>query len=92
MRESFDRLERTVGEVKEHLAGITNEIKHVNEHREKTDERFLKLEGRVDLLDAWRNQQDAKQGLVGWLIGSPLVGWVATAAALAWGFLSGKHP
>lgn len=53
-------------------------------------EEIDKLKSRVTILEGKENQRTGAINMGGWLMRTPLIGWVATAAIAAWAFLSGK--
>ena len=48
------------------------------------------LDARVTALEADRNRRDGAMGFGGWILRSPLLGWLATAAAFVWAYLKGR--
>lgn len=52
--------------------------------------RIEKLEERVTALEADRNRRDGAMSFGGWVIRSPLVGWLAGAGLALWMLLKGK--
>ena len=48
------------------------------------------LDSRVTALETDKNKRDGAMGFGGWLLRSPLFGWLATAAVVAWAALKGK--
>ena len=47
-------------------------------------------DGRLKALETVENKRAGAMGLGGWLLKSPLVGWLATAAVTAWAFIEGR--
>lgn len=48
------------------------------------------LDQRVTALETDRDKREGAMGLGGWLLRSPLFGWLATAAVTAWALFKGK--
>jgi hypothetical protein len=48
------------------------------------------LEERVAKLEADKNRRDGAMGFGGWLLKSPVIGWLATAGVALWALLKGK--
>lgn len=47
-------------------------------------------EARIGKLESDKDRRDGAMGFGGWLLRSPLFGWLATAAVAAWAVLKGK--
>ncbi len=52
--------------------------------------RIEKLEERMTALEADRNRRDGAMSFGGWVVRSPLVGWLAGAGLALWMLLKGK--
>ena len=52
--------------------------------------RVKELEDRVAVLEADKNKRDGAMSIGGWLLRSPLIGWLATAAVMLWAVLKEK--
>lgn len=52
--------------------------------------RVKELEDRVAVLEADKNKRDGAMSIGGWLLKSPLLGWLATAAVALWALLKGR--
>lgn len=63
----------------EKVASNTNLPARVDDH-----------EARIGALETDKDRRDGAMGFGGWLIKSPLVGWLATAAIALWAVLKGK--
>jgi hypothetical protein len=48
------------------------------------------IDDRVTALEADKNKRDGAMSLGGWLLRSPLIGWLATAGIGLWALLKGK--
>lgn len=49
-------------------------------------------EERIGALEADKNRRDGAMGFGGWLLRSPIVGWLATIAIALWAIMKGKTP
>ena len=57
---------------------------------ESIPDQLTKIEQRLTALETDKNKRDGAMGFGGWLLRSPLFGWLATAAVVAWAALKGK--
>lgn len=91
------------GEIGE-LRGKVGEINHnVNNMATKLDALYLhmsplnslpaevaKQENRITKLEAQNLKEAGAKGVLGWVFQAPLLGWLATAAVIAWAFIKDK--
>jgi uncharacterized protein YicC (UPF0701 family) len=54
-------------------------------------EEFEGLRSDVEELKRANDKREGVWGAIDWLINSPLIGWLAAAAAIFWGMLKTKH-
>ncbi len=93
LRESNDKVLDSYGEIKTQLALIIADGKRSAEDRSTDRAELAKHDTRIGKLETWRAKQETAHGIAGWFFNSPLLGWLAAAAAGAWAILQGKgHP
>lgn len=68
------------------LDGLTREVVGAQELPAKVAD----IDRRVTDLETDKNRRDGAMGFGGWLLKSPLIGWLATAAIALWALLRGK--
>jgi hypothetical protein len=68
------------------LDGLTREVVGAQEIPGKVAE----LDRRVTDLETDKNRRDGAMGFGGWLLNSPLVGWLVGAAIAVWALFKGK--
>lgn len=81
---------------------IADGIKGLNTDMRDVRERLIRIESnqldrtvqehttRIAALEMDKNRRDGAMGFGGWLVNSPLIGWLATAAIALWALLKGK--
>lgn len=79
LSDSVDRFNTTMSNVQQQLARMETENRHTVERRDKNEARLTKVEGRVDVLEAWRSEQRGERGFLAAVLKSPVVGWIAGA-------------
>lgn len=93
-------LARAVGKIEGQNREIIHALNNVSQKVDALGEKVAagsNLPGRVDDLDRRvtaletdKNKRDGAMGFGGWLLRSPLFGWLATAAVAAWAVFQGK--
>lgn len=84
------------GQLREVIHGLNNVSQKVDALGEKVaagsnlPARVDDLDTRVTALETDKNKRDGAMGFGGWLLRSPLFGWLATAAIAVWAVLKGK--
>lgn len=68
------------------LDGLTREVVGAQDLPHKVDA----LDRRVTELETDKNRRDGAMGFGGWLLKSPIVGWLVGAALTAWVLIRGK--
>jgi hypothetical protein len=68
------------------LDGLSEKVISAQELPSKVAE----IDRRVTILETDKNRRDGAMGLGGWLLHSPLVGWLVGAGITAWVMLKGK--
>jgi len=89
-----------LGEVRGQLREIIHTMNNQAMKNDAVAAQLAKLEGvpaRLDAIDARlvaleadRHRRDGAMGFGGWLVKSPLVGWLAGIGVAAWAYFSGK--
>lgn len=91
----------TLGEVKGQLREVVHSVNNMSQKIDALAGRvaassnipgdLAALDVRVTALETDKHKRDGAMGFGGWLLKSPLVGWLATAAVAVWAFLQGRH-
>lgn len=93
-------LAMAVGEVRGQLRELIHSVNNVSQKVDAVAEKVAvasniparvdDLDNRVTALETDKNKRDGAMGFGGWLLRSPLFGWLATAAVAAWALVKGK--
>jgi hypothetical protein len=89
-----------LGEVRGQLREIIHNMNNQALKNDAVAQQLAKLEGIPDRLDAIearlvsletdKHRRDGAMGFGGWLLKSPLIGWLAGLGLAAWAYLSGR--
>lgn len=77
---SVDRFNSTMSDMREQLARMESDHRHMVERRDQNEARITKVEDRVDVLENWQSEQRGERSFLAALVGSPLAGWVGGGA------------
>ena len=100
MTDSIDTTGLMLGEMKGQLRELIHNLNTMSAKIDSLTERVVgaaglpakvkELEERIMLLEADKNKRDGAMGLGGWLLRSPMIGWLVTAGIALWALLKGK--
>ena len=100
MIDPLDTTGMMLGEVKGQLRELIHNLNTMSAKIDSLTERVVgaaglparvkELEERIMLLEADKNKRDGAMSLGGWLLRSPMIGWLATAGIALWALLKGK--
>lgn len=89
-----------LGEMKGQMRELIHNVNNLSSKMDSLTERVVgaaglpakvkELEERVAVLEADRHKRDGAMSFGGWLLKSPLLGWLATAGVALWAILKGK--
>lgn len=74
--------------VLETLASLDKAISIIAAEHAHSRLEIAALNEKVAQLEKWKNEQRGAHGALGWLVNSPVVGWVVAAGAFVWYRLS----
>ena len=100
MTEPLDTTGMMLGELKGQMRELIHNVNNMTMKLEGLTERVIadqhlpakvaEIDRRVTELETDRNRRDGAMGFGGWLLKSPIVGWLVGAALTAWVLLKGK--
>ncbi|WCM27103.1 hypothetical protein NDN01_24500 [Sphingomonas sp. QA11] len=100
MTEQLDTTGMMLGEMKGQLREVIHNLNMMSTKLDALGERVIsaadlpvkvkELEKRVLALEADRHRRDGAMSFGGWVVRSPLVGWLAGAGLALWMLLKGK--
>lgn len=100
MTDPIDTTAMMLGEMKGQLRELIHNLNNMSAKIDGLTERVVgaaglpakvrELEDRIMILEADKNKRDGAMGFGGWLIRSPVIGWLATAGIALWAMLKGK--
>lgn len=101
MTDPTNTMEIMVGEIRGQLREIVHATNNNSSKLDQVGKQLAKLEDlptalgdlttRVAALEAEKSKGDGAKGVIAWLLQSPLIGWIATAAIAFWAFIERKH-
>jgi len=100
MIEPLDTTGMMLGEMKGQMRELIHNVNTLSAKMDSLTERVVgaaglpgrvkELEDRMAALEADKNKRDGAMSFGGWLIRSPMIGWLATAAVTLWALLRGR--
>lgn len=91
-RETLDRFTGVVASLDKNVALMAAEQSSIT-RRVSANETTLQKHGeKIDKLEGWRDRRDGASGLAGWFFNTPILGWLAAAAAVLWSALGTHKP
>lgn len=100
MTDPLDTTGMMLGEMKGQMRELIHNVNNLASKMDSLTERVVgaaglpakvkELEERVTVLEADRHKRDGAMSFGGWLLKSPLLGWLATAGVALWAILKGK--
>lgn len=100
MTEPLDTTGMMLGELKGQMREVVHTLNNMSMKLDGLSEKVIadqhlpakvaEIERRVTDLEIDKNRRDGAMGLGGWLLHSPLVGWLVGAGITAWVMLRGK--
>jgi hypothetical protein len=100
MTEPLDTTGMMLGELKGQMRELIHNVNNMSQKLDGLTEKVIgaqelpakveAIERRVTALETDKNRRDGAMGFGGWLLKSPLIGWLATAAVALWALLKGK--
>lgn len=100
MTDPIDTTGMMLGEMKGQMRELIHNVNTLSAKMDSLTERVVgaaglpakvkELEDRVAALEADKNKRDGAMSFGGWLLRSPMIGWLATAAVTLWALLRGR--
>jgi hypothetical protein len=100
MPEPIDTTGMMLGELKGQMRELIHQVNTMSAKMDSLTERVVstagipsrikEIEERLTLLEADKNQRDGAMNFGGWLLRSPLLGWLTTAGVALWALFRGK--